>query len=439
MLIRKIRMIFITTAIFTVTGVVMVSTFAGSQQENYGTSTRPLLTSKEAENYTLQKYFSQSGIVDSPTNDPWKPTEINTCVKNPDFVVGSNIGENGTTQTTIQQAVNAAYLKKDLGTRIFIKVLPGTYTEAVYIPKDMPMLTIYGAGCSPSDVNIQLTISALNTPLEYAAIVNPSGQFKSTDPAWSMYDSCASRTTATIGTSCASVFWVQSDNFQLKNVTVKNTLLDSSGNGTAQAVAFRADGDKIQIENSNFIGRQDTLWVNSDSIPSASQQGVSSIRITRAYIKDTYVEGDVDFVMGRANAVFDRCAFKLVSTRKPEGPCIVFAPSTLPNNSYGFLVMNSRFTTDSGFESIKGYLGRSWDQGAGTTGYVPGTSPNGQLVIRDSYIDAGYDLTAPWFSKAATTNRVYAGNIIETRDLNDPNYNRLWEYNNESPQLKEEE
>ncbi|MEN8906299.1 MAG: hypothetical protein ABF289_10120, partial [Clostridiales bacterium] len=75
----------------------------------------------------------------------------------------------------------------------------------------------------------------------------------------------------------------------------------------------------------------------------------------------------------------------------------------------------------------------SWDQGTGNTGYLIGSSPNGQLVIRDSFIGKNYNRTFPWYSNAATSNREFISNIKEIRDLNDPNYNRLWEYNNRGP------
>ena len=48
-------------------------------------------------------------------------------------------------------------------------------------------------------------------------------------------------------------------------------------------------------------------------------------------------------------------------------------------------------------------------------------------MIRESAIDAGYDADAPW-APAATTARPFAGNVAPDRDLDDPLFNRLWEY-----------
>ena len=66
---------------------------------------------------------------------------------------------------------------------------------------------------------------------------------------------------------------------------------------------------------------------------------------------------------------------------------------------------------------------------------MPGVSPNGQLVIRDSYLGAGFDPVAPW-APAATTARPFAARTDAGRDLDDPAYNRLYEYRNAGPSAR---
>ncbi|MEN8905889.1 MAG: pectinesterase family protein, partial [Clostridiales bacterium] len=319
---------------------------------------RPQLISYEVAKYNMYNYFAKSGLIDNPTNNPWIPTSIKTNIRKPNFIVGSKIDSKFATHHTIQKAINSACKVKNKSKRVFIKILPGIYTDVVYVPMDAPPITIYGSENNVSEVKIQLTIDALYTPAEYAKTVNGANQFKPSDAAWYMYEACATLKSKKIDTSCSAVFWVQSDDFQLKNVTITNTLLDD---GDYQAVALRTDGDKTQLENVRLIGRQDTFWVNSgDKALSTNKQGAYSLtKITRAYVKDTYIEGDIDFVMGRANAVFNKCIFKVVSTRNHLG--IVFAPNTLFQNPYGFLVMNSILITDSGYNNLesKATLGRS--------------------------------------------------------------------------------
>ena len=191
---------------------------------------------------------------------------------------------------------------------------------------------------------------------------------------------------------------------------------DTVDRGTHQAVALRTDADRTQLEGMRLIGRQDTFMANAGDVT----------RIARVSVRDSYIEGDTDFVFGRASAVFTHTRFHLVSTRKDSGG-VIFAPNTDPAYPYGFLVLHSSITADEGYQAAPtGYFGRSWDQGAGTTGYLPGITPNGQLVIRDSRLGAGFNATTPW-APAATTSRPFAARIDPGRDLNDPAYNRLWE------------
>jgi pectinesterase len=264
-------------------------------------------------------------------------------------------------------------------------------------------------------------VDATITPAAWAALVNPDGRYAEGDPAWAMFQSCATRTSTTAGL-CATVVWAQSTDLQLKGLTITNTLLDTVDRGTHQALALRTDADRTQLEEMRLIGRQDTFMANANDVA----------RIARVSVRDSYIEGDTDFVFGRASAVFSHTHFHLVSTRKDSGG-VIFAPNTAPDYPYGFLVTRSLITADAGYRAAPtGSFGRAWDQNAGTTGYLPGITPNGQLVIRDSVLGTGFDKTAPW-APAATTSRPFAARIDAGRDLDDVNFNRLWEYRNRGP------
>jgi pectinesterase len=370
---------------------------------------------------TPEAYLAGSGSTTAPQIAPWFPAPIRTARITPAVVVGHQSRLHRTTLATVQEAVNAA--ARMGGTdRIYIKLLPGTYTGTVYVPAASPPITLYGSGARPDDVSIEVTLDAASSPADYSTRVNPAGQYVADDPAWAMYTSCAGRTTATIGTGCAAVLWSQSTDFQLKNLSVRNTLLDTVDSGSHQAVAVRTDGDRTQLESVRLISRQDTAYFNTPDVT----------KISRVFARDTFFEGDTDFVFGRATAVFDRCRFHAVSTRKPANG-VVFAPSTAPTWSYGFLVIHSQISTDTGYDAAPtAHLGRAWDAGAGTTGYLPGSSPNGQLLIRNSYLGTGFDRPAPW-AAAATTSRPFSASVQPDRALDDPAYNRLWEYRNIGP------
>jgi pectinesterase len=365
-----------------------------------GTPSRPVLSPDEARPFVAASYWRFSGAYANPVIDPWRPQPI--VEGRPDFVV-----KNG---EAVQDAVNAAYR---LGgpQRRRIAIMPGTYTGPVFIPAGSPPLTIYGVG-RPEDVRLEFTVDATITPAAWTALVG--SRYSPGDPAWPMVEACATKVSATAGL-CASVVWAQSTDLQLKGLTITNTLLDTVDRGTHQALALRTDADRTQLESMRLIGRQDTLLTNADDVD----------RIARVSVRDSYIEGDTDFVFGRAAAVFDRCHFRVVSSRKPTGG-VIFAPNTAPAFPYGFLVTHSLLETDS-----ESFLGRAWDQGASATGYVPGVTPNGQLVLRDSLITSGFKSDAPW-APAATTARPFLARVDPGRDLNDVNFNRLWEFANVS-------
>jgi pectinesterase len=120
----------------------------------------------------------------------------------------------------------------------------------------------------------------------------------------------------------------------------------------------------------------------------------------------------VDFIFGRGTAVFDGCAIKYITTRGKKGSTI-FAPSTENAHPFGILAINSALGSDSGAANGSTYLGRDWvDSG--------GNAPNGQLVIRESTLDATIRGTAPWGS--STKGEAFNA----ARD-------RLFEYKNTGP------
>jgi pectinesterase len=220
-------------------------------------------------------------------------------------------------------------------------------------------------------------------------------------------------TAATLGTDVSATFAEYGANFQAKNLTISNDAVESSvTNGQTQAVALHSRGDKAIYENVRFLGNQDTVLVKNGA----------ATTITRSYFKNCYVEGDVDFICGRGTAVFDGSTLHYLTARQGTNGGQFVAPSTAPNNPYGILVIGSTLTADTG--STKVFLGRAWDENVGSTAmpvYVAGTSPNGQLVIRDSTLGPGVPTVSTTAWNASTSSRAYSADG-----------NRMYEYNNTS-------
>ncbi|WP_318392354.1 putative acyl-CoA thioester hydrolase [Enterobacter sp.] len=383
-----------------------------STQTAPGTAARPVLSGNEAQNFVQTHYFASKDA----NAAPWNPSAIRLPAQ-PNFVVGPAGGQ-GVTHTTIQAAVDAA-INKHTSERQYIAIQPGEYEGTVYVPAAPGSVTIYGLGDKAIDVKIGLAIDSEIDGTTWRRLVNPAGKYMPGKPAWYMFDSCQSKRSATVGVMCSAVFWSQNNGLQLQNLTIQNSLGDSVDAGNHQAVALRSDGDKVQLNKVNLLGRQNTFFVTNSSVDNTLRND----RQTRTLVTDSYVEGDVDLVAGRGAVVFDKTDFRVVNSRtQQEG--YVFAPATLANVYYGFLAVNSTFTAAG--DGVA-QLGRSLDVDSAT---------NGQVVIRDSMINEGFNMAKPW-GAAAGTQRAFAGNTGSvddkgnvTRDLNDASFNRMWEFNN---------
>jgi pectinesterase len=119
----------------------------------------------------------------------------------------------------------------------------------------------------------------------------------------------------------------------------------------------------------------------------------------RMYFRDSYIEGDQDFIVGRGTAVFDHCEIKYLTARQPTGGSIGY-PSTLVFNRYGFLFDSCKFTSDTGASGV--FLGRQWVENSDTMA-ARGMAV-GKMVVRNSTLGAHLAGAAPWSSTGARTS-----------------------------------
>ncbi|MCO6061348.1 pectinesterase family protein, partial [Pseudomonas sp. MOB-449] len=120
-----------------------------------------------------------------------------------------------------------------------------------------------------------------------------------------MFDNCQNRRNGSVGLMCSAVFWSQNNGLQLQNLTIENSLGDAAGEGQHQGVALRTDGDRVQINKVNVLGRQNPFLVTNSDI----RNRFTPDRLTRTQVTNSYVEGDVDLVAGRGAVVFDNTEF----------------------------------------------------------------------------------------------------------------------------------
>ncbi|GAA5157233.1 pectinesterase family protein [Viridibacterium curvum] len=344
---------------------------AAGAQAATSTATRPLLSSSEAASYTKSTFLGS-----------WAPGSVGTTAGN--YVVCSSC-----TYTTVQAAVNAA-IKAGGSTRKYIQIKAGTYTGLVVVPSGVP-LTIYGD--SQTGVVLQLGAYYAQTGSAYKSMVGNSSNYGSAaaSAVQSYYNDCTTR--STIQTNCTATVVTYASSLQIKNLTIKNTYGETASGSQHQAVALlKNGGDQLVLDTVRLIGNQDTLWLHGSG--------------TRAYIRNSYIEGDVDFIFGDATAVFESCEIRYNNSRTSAG--FITAPSTEAGKK-GFLFVGGSFTTTGGSNTV--YLGRQWPQHGSTTG---------QTIIRDATLGAHIRSTAPWADWSSSQKATYGSSGDR----------RLAEYNN---------
>ncbi|WP_164545115.1 pectinesterase family protein [Antribacter gilvus] len=240
--------------------------------------------------------------------------------------------------TTAQGAVDLA----PSGTveRVEIRFEPGTYAGRVVVDRARTDLSFVGATGDPADVVI--------TDDRAAGTPRPEG--------------------GTWGTTGSASVTVAGAGFEARAVTFENAFDEAAHPEirNRQAVAVKTTADRVVFHRVRFLGNQDTLYLDS---PSATTPA-------RVYVRDSWIEGDVDFVFGRATAVIEGCTIKaLRRASDPSG--YVFAPSTSRGFAHGFLVTGSRFVSNAGPGSY--YLGRPWHPSS-----APDNDP--RVVVRSSWI-----------------------------------------------------
>ena len=368
------------------------------------TATRPQLDAATAAGLTPVKYLAQGGKslpASSLPVDNWDPTagvgDVSTFTAQ--FTVDAAGKSDASNFVTVQAAIDAAVALGNKVPPVFIRVQPGTYRETV---------------CLPSSGTPAIRLYSVDSDASHTVIVFNNGN-PTVDAAKTNGNKCNSSPANPIGTSGSATFAVNAADFQAKNLTFANDYVKGSFAGSNQsAVALMTQGDKIVLENVRLLGHQDTFYMKSGNVD----------QVSRVYVKNSYIEGDVDFIFGRGTAVLDNCTIHTLNTGNGTG--YVTAASTDYRNAYGFLITNSRFTAETGTPAGQIYLGRAWDEGVASLAVYGATSPNGQVLIRNSVLGEHIRRADPWAD--STVTRPYSSAPAGALPAN-----RLFEYGNTGP------
>lgn len=198
---------------------------------------------------------------------------------------------------TVTEAVDAVPANNTDWVVVHIK--PGTYKEKLRIPHNKSHVIFRGDDATKTVLTYDQTA---RTP-------GPDGK--------------------PVGTTGSTSVRIDADDFVAENITFENSAGDKG-----QAVALKTTGDRQAFRHCRMIGWQDTLYADG----------------VRNYFGDCYIEGRVDFIFGKATAVFDHCEIHSMNGG------FVTAASTHQGTPYGYVFLHCKLTG----EGEKALLGRPW-------------------------------------------------------------------------------
>lgn len=156
----------------------------------------------------------------------------------------------------------------------------------------------------------------------------------------------------------------------VKKLTIKNTAGDGAVAG--QALAVYADARYCHFEDVRLEGHQDTLFLSP--LPKTERQKngflgprVKTARVlTRQYYKNCEISGDIDFIFGGADAVFDNCLITCNHREADNGINGYITAASGDRDNLGFVFRNCIVKGESGCEAGSVFLGRPWRDEART-------------------------------------------------------------------------
>ncbi len=159
------------------------------------------------------------------------------------------------------------------------------------------------------------------------------------------------------GTRGSFTLRIVAPDFRAENLTIENSFdymanvakpeSDKTKLKNIQGVALMLDlgSDRATFTNTKILGHQDTLFPNAG----------------RSYFSKSEIRGNVDFIFGAGQAVFDDCDIVSLDRNSKTTNGYVTAASTDVGQPFGFLFVNSRLKKESPEMAPNSVtLGRPW-------------------------------------------------------------------------------
>ena len=283
-----------------------------------GEEIAPTITGKSAVfKYSGLKYGTQytfsmpAGVITSRSGNATEAVTINFTTmerRQPEArLYDAIVAQDGSGDyTTVQAAINAAPAGRGTPWLIFIK--NGNYKEHVDIPANKTYLHFIG-----QDRDKTVILDERLSGGDNAYPVDPG---------------------ATVVVKAANTFF--------ENLTMENSYGHEKQAGP-QALALNTGADRIALNNVALLSYQDT-WITT------------STSNYRHYIKNSLIEGAVDFIYNSGNVFLDGDTLDI---NRPSGGYIV-APSHAADVKWGYVFQNNIIRPHKGINVTDVWLGRPW-------------------------------------------------------------------------------
>lgn len=260
---------------------------------------------------TKYTFTLPSGMILDRSGNAFEGTTISFTTmerKQPDAqVYDAVVAQDGTGDyTSIQAAINAAPANRVKPWLIFIK--EGTYKEHVDLPASKPYLHFIGQDRNKVFISDNKLCGGNNA----------------------------------LSVDKGATFVAHAANLYFEGISFVNSYGVEKNNGP-QALALNTENDRIVFNNVGMYSYQDT-WITT-SKPNY-----------RHYVKNSFIEGAVDFIYNSGNVFFENDTLNIV--RKSGG--YIVAPSHTKDTKWGYVFMNNVITAPGIPSETSVWLGRPW-------------------------------------------------------------------------------
>jgi polygalacturonase len=159
------------------------------------------------------------------------------------------------------------------------------------------------------------------------------------------------------GTTRSATVEIRGDNFTAENLTFANDYnrTHEQVSQGSQALALAVFADRAVFRNMRILGNQDTVYTASRGCTRVG--ALAACTSTRQFFVDSYIEGNVDFIFGDGDSVFENCE---IHSTPHNGGYITAQSKNSPDQDSTYVFNHCRLTAEPNVGTI--WLGRPWRQ-----------------------------------------------------------------------------